>query len=93
MSVPDHSRPGRAGKRSGHVRHAPKAEAITEHQQLRDKPLPVLISHNRNSSYACDTAGLGNERLTLLALTFGGCYDERHFKRFPRINTDISGVP
>jgi hypothetical protein len=26
---------------SGHVRYAPKAEAIAEHQQLRDKPLPA----------------------------------------------------
>jgi hypothetical protein len=40
-SGPGHARPGRAGNRSGHVRYAAKAEAIAEHQQLRDKPLPA----------------------------------------------------
>jgi hypothetical protein len=44
--------------------------------------LPEKACHNRNSSYACDTAVFGNERLTLLVLTFGGCSDERLFKRF-----------
>ena len=29
---------------SGHVRYAPKAEAITEHQQFRDKPSAVDVT-------------------------------------------------
>src|SRR5260370_28358017 len=41
MSQAGHSRPGRTGNRSGHVRCARKAVATTEHSQLRDKPLPV----------------------------------------------------
>jgi hypothetical protein len=32
-----------------------------------------LISHNRNSSYACGTGVFINEQLTLSVLTFGGC--------------------
>jgi hypothetical protein len=32
-----------------------------------------LISHNRNSSFACGTGVFINEKLTLSVLTFGGC--------------------
>jgi hypothetical protein len=53
--------------------------------------LPEKACHNRNSSYACDTAVFGNERLTLLVLTFGGCSDERHFKRFPVLIRTFGG--
>ena len=53
--------------------------------------LPEKACHNRNSSYACDTVVFGNERLTLLVLTFGGCSDERHFKRFPVLIRTFGG--
>ena len=53
--------------------------------------LPEKACHNRNSSYACDTVVFGNERLTLLVLTFGGCPDERHFKRFPVLIRTFGG--
>ena len=41
MSDPGQKRPERAGGRSGHVRRASKAEAVTQYQQLRDKPFKL----------------------------------------------------
>ena len=35
-SVPGHSRPSRASSKSGHVRNAPSAKVVSEHQRLRD---------------------------------------------------------
>ena len=63
MPTPElsHSRPGRAGDRSGHVRCASKAEAVTQYQQLRDKPFKLRngsleifwFSEDPNQFYIC----------------------------------------
>jgi hypothetical protein len=69
----------------------PRRAAGFQSHALLSNELPEKACHNRNSSYACDTAVFGNERLTLLVLTFGGCSDERHFKRFPVLIRTFGG--
>jgi hypothetical protein len=41
MSEAGHSRPGRASRKSGHVRYDPKAEVAPEHSRRRDGSLRV----------------------------------------------------
>jgi hypothetical protein len=43
MSEMGHSRPGRASRKSGRVRYASKAEVISEHERLRDRPLRLMV--------------------------------------------------
>ena len=46
------SRTDRANSRSGHVRHAPKAELKSEHKSRHDESLRLICCRERDSSYS-----------------------------------------